>query len=272
MSGESVLTADAALAHPGVFLRETWDDLRRAPSVGWRLFRSSVQARHRRTWLGYLWLLLPTLGTTLVWVYVQARHIVSTGPTALPYPIHVLAGTVLWQVFVDALNAPLQQFGAGRQMIARMRVPPEAFLFAGVVETLFNFAVRAVVIVPLLVYFGLSLRASAAFVPIGIVALTLFGLALGIAVTPLGLLYDDVGRAITLITGLWFFLTPVLYPANGAMRWNPLTPLIETTRGWMTGTTTAPGFAVVMALTVPAVAAMWLVLRVARPHVVARLG
>lgn len=269
---ETVYSADAALRRPGRFLHDALEELLRSPAVGWRLFRSNVQARHRRTWLGYLWLVLPAIGTTLVWVYVQSRRIVTIAPTELPYPVYALAGMVLWQVFIDALNAPLQQLGAGRQVITRSRVPHEAFLVAGAIETLFNCAVRAALLVPVLFFFGVSVRVTAVLIPAGIVALALFGLALGMAIAPAGMLYEDVGRGLALVTGLWFFVTPVVYPARGVMRWNPVTPLVETTRGWLTGAVPGGGFALVVALTVPLLLAAWLLLRLARPHVVARLG
>src|SRR6185369_17918448 len=147
---ETVYTAHSDLRHPGHFVAEALHDLRRSPAVAWRLFRSNVQARHRRTWLGYLWLLLPAIGTTAAWVYVQSRHVVATAPTDLPYPLHVFAGTIFWQLFVDALNAPLQQLTASRAVITRSRVPHEAFLLAGLFETLMNCAVRVALLVPLL--------------------------------------------------------------------------------------------------------------------------
>lgn len=269
---ETVYTADAELLHPARFAAAAVRDLRQSPAVAWRLVRSNVQARHRRTWLGYLWLLLPTLGTTAVWTYVQSRRIVNIPAGEVPYPVYVLAGTILWQLFVDALNAPLQQLTTSRALITRSRVPHEALILAGFIETLFNCAVRLAVLAPVMFFFQVPVRASIALLPIGIAALALFGLALGIAVAPIGMLYDDVARAILLVTGLWFFLTPILYPARGAMRWNPLTPLVDATRGWLIGGGTDPRFVLVFALTIPLLVAAWLFVRLARPHVVARLG
>src|SRR5687768_3447043 len=127
---EIVYSSSAELQHPLRFFAEAGRDLRRSPSVAWMLFRSSVQARYRRAWLGYLWLLLPTAGTTLVWVYVQSRNLIRISPTDVPYPVYVLSGTILWQVFAEALNAPLQQLAAGRQVITRTRVPHEALILA----------------------------------------------------------------------------------------------------------------------------------------------
>jgi lipopolysaccharide transport system permease protein len=278
MMSETVYTSHSEWSRPAQFLGDAGRDLRRSLGVAWTLFMANLQARHRRSWLGALWLLLPTLGTTLVWVYVQSRGLVSVAPTGVPYPVYVLAGTILWQLFVDALNAPLQQLALGRQMITRSRVPHEALILAGVLEVLLNCAVRLLVLAPVLVFFHIPMRATLLLVPLGIAALALLGLTLGLFAAPAGMLYDDVGRGLALVTGFWFFLTPIVYaaPSWGELRFNPVTPLLDTARAWLTSGAGAPavgnGFAAVTLLTLPLLLAAWLFHRLARPHVVARLG
>jgi lipopolysaccharide transport system permease protein len=271
---ETVYSSDAELRHPARFFAEAWQDLRRSPAVGWRLFRSSMQARHRRAWLGYLWLLLPTLGTTAVWAYVRSRGLIATGRIGLPYVVYALSGTILWQVFAEALVSPLQQLTSSKQLITRSHVPHEALILAGVFETLLNCAVRLVVLGCVMVATGVSAGNEIVLLPFGIVALALLGLTLGLFAAPLGLLYDDVSRALTMVAGFWFFLTPVVYPAHtrGLMRFNPVTPLVETTRQWLTSPAPIGGFAVVTGGTAAALVLAWLVHRLARPHVAARLG
>lgn len=271
---EIVYSSQSELRHPRRFLADAFRDLRRAPAVAWRLFLSNVRARHRRSWLGYLWLLLPTIATAVIWTYIQSRRVIGIAPTPVPYAVYVLAGMVLWQVFVDALNAPLLHLATSRQLITRSRVPHEALILAGVYEVLLNCAARLLVIMPALLFFAVPLGPRALLLPIGIAALTLLGLSLGMLIAPAGLLYDDVGRAVALTTGFWFFLTPVVYPApeHGLLRLNPVTPLLETTRGWLTSTEPARGFGVVTLVALVTLFAAWLVQRVARPHTVARLG
>jgi lipopolysaccharide transport system permease protein len=270
----TVYTPRPEWSRPAHFLGDAARDLRASLPVTWTLFVANLQTRYRRSWLGALWLLLPTIGTTLVWVYVQRRGLVSIAPAAVPYPVYVLAGTIFWQVFLDALNAPLQQLTLGRQMITRSRVPHEALILAGVLEVLLNCAVRLLVLAPVLVAFHVPVHATLLLVPIGVAALTLLGLTLGLLATPAGMLYDDVGRAITLVTGFWFFLTPVVYatPSLGILRLNPVTPLLDATRAWLISGPMAGGFALVAGMTLPALLVAWLFQRVARPHVVARLG
>ena len=272
---ETVYTADPELRNPARFLASAKEDLRHTAAVAWHLFRRNVQVRYRRTWLGYVWLLLPIIATTLVWVYIHSRRIIAISPPEIPYPVHVLAGMALWQTFVDALNAPLQQLAAGRQLVTRSRVPLEALVLAGVFEALSNCAVRLLVLAAMLFAYDVRVGWDVLFAPLGIAALMLLGLALGVFLAPLGLLYDDVGRAVAMVTGLWFFLTPVIYrtPEEGLLRLNPVTPLLDTTRAWLTSSPpAADGFVLVTAAAAALLVVAWALLRLARPHVVERLG
>jgi lipopolysaccharide transport system permease protein len=272
-------TAEPQLRAPRSFAAELRRDAGVAWPVAWQLFVRRLQAGYRRNLLGYLWLVLPPLATTGVWVALNAAHVLRVGSTRVPYPLFVLAGTVLWQLFVDALNAPLAQLSASRAILTRSRIPHEAFLLAGAVEVLFNFAVRALVLLPVFVWLGGAPAASLLLAPLGVAALLLLGFAMGLLVTPLGLLYADVARALTLATGVLFFLTPVLYPLPRAgpaavLRVaNPVAPVLSTTREWLTGGAPAPaaGFVPVVAASVGALGVGWLCYRLARPHLTARL-
>lgn len=271
---ETAFSARPELAAPGRFLAAAGRDLARSPPVAWRLFRAGLRSRHRRSLLGYFWLLLPAAAATLICVYLQSRRIFSVGATDLPYAVHVLAGLVLWQTFVDALNAPLQQLWAGRTMITRSRVPHEAVLLGGLYDVALSGLIRLAALAAVLAAFGIVPAASAALVPLAMLALALLGFAFGLAAAPLGLLYDDVRHGLSLLAGFWFFLTPILYPApmSGPLLLNPVTPLLDTGRGWILAGGTGPGFFLVTGAALLLLVVAWLGYRLARPHLVARLG
>lgn len=276
---EVVYSAEPQLRTPGRLVSDLWADLRVAPSVAWRLFLHGLRAGHRQSRLGYAWLLLPPLATTATWVYLNSIRVLDVGPTETPYTVYVLTGTILWQVFAEALQSPLQQLTAARSILTKSRTPHEAPLLAGLFEVLFNLAVRAVVLLPVYVWFGLGWSLSMLLVPLGVGALLLLGFSAGLLLAPAGLLYRDVSRGLSLLLGFWFFLTPVIYPppasgpASLLVTLNPVAPLLVTTRRWLTSRVLTPerGFAQVLALSLLMFAAGWLFYRLARPHLVARL-
>jgi lipopolysaccharide transport system permease protein len=274
VSDQTIISARPQLADPRGFLRAALAELRLSIPIGWALFRANLRGRQRRSVLGYLWLLAPAAAATLICTYLQSRQIVEVGRTHLPYAAHVLAGMLLWQTFVEALNAPLQQLTSSRQMMIRSRVPHEAMILGGLFEVGLNAALRMLVLAIALVAFGVQFAPTALLVPFGAAALILLGLTFGMIALPWGLLYQDVGRAITLGTSLWFFLTPVFYRAPGAglTRFNPVTPLLDTTRSWLGPGPASAAFLPVVAASAAILLLVWLFYRIARPHVVARLG
>jgi lipopolysaccharide transport system permease protein len=275
-SRETVYDARPQLETPRLFLRDAWNDLRTSPRIAHGILRSNLRIRYRRSWLGYLWLPIPAVATMLASLYLQSRHIIGMPATRAPYAIFVFTGIVLWQVFLEAVNVPLQQLATGRQLMTRTRVPHEALILAGMLEVLVNAGIRGLLVVAALIPFGVALVPSLLLAPVGVVLLASLGLFAGLALAPLGMLYDDVGRAILIGAGFLFFLTPVLYPAQGhrLVELNPVTPLLEITRSWVLSEPhgSAAAVAIATAIAVVGLVLSWLFYRISRPHMIARLG
>ena len=265
---------------PGQLLRAMRTDLRASRGLAWRLFVRNVSARYRQTALGYLWAFLPPLATTLTFVFLNGQQVIDVGETAIPYPAFVLIGTTLWLTFVDALTAPLKLIESSREMLVKINFPREALILAAGLEVLFDLAVRSVLVVAVLVLYGIGVPPTVVLVPLGVAALIGLGIVLGLLVTPIGVLYEDVPRGLPLVTAFWMFLTPVVYPTPtdgpaALVAWlNPVTPLVVTTRDWLTtGAAELPvAFAVVALVTLALLAFGWIVYRLAMPHLIARLG
>jgi lipopolysaccharide transport system permease protein len=89
-----------------------------------------------------------------------------------------------------------------------------------------------------------------------------------------------VGRGILIITQAWFFLTPVIYPlpvdtfASGLVRLNPVSPILVSTRDWMTGGMGGLElqFALVSLITLVMLVISWMLLRLAMPHLLSRIS
>jgi lipopolysaccharide transport system permease protein len=117
-------------------------------------------------------------------------------------------------------------------------------------------------------------------IPVGVLSLVLTGTPLGLAITPLGVLYGDIGRGIPLITQFLIYLSPVVFPlattgwTGTLMRLNPLTPLILNARAWFTAQ--PPQLLGEWALTVGGSAVLlllvWMVYRLAMPILIERIS
>jgi lipopolysaccharide transport system permease protein len=255
-------------------------DLAASRQLAWRLFARDVSAQYRQSALGYLWVFIPPLVASLPFVYLNAQGVVRIGETPVPYAAYAIIGTSIWQVFADALNAPLRAVGAARSMLVQINLPREAILLSALGQVCLGFLVRLMLVVGVMAWFRQVPPVTAPLFPLGIVSLLLAGFAIGILITPLGLLYGDVQLALPIVTTVMMFLTPVLYPvpqsgiAAVIAKLNPLTPLIVSARDWLTiGTTVyAEGFVVVTTLAIVLLLLGWVGFRVAMPHLIARIG
>jgi len=255
-------------------------DLWRGRELAWRLFLRDVSAQYRQSYLGYIWAFLPPLISSLTFVFLNSQGLFSTGKTGLPYAAFAMIGTLLWQVFVDALNAPINAIQASKSMLSKINFPRESVLVAGISMVLFNFLVRLVLLIGVLVFFHVHPNAGLLFFPIAVLALILCGTSCGLAVAPLGALYGDIGRAIPLITSFWMLLTPVVYPARTSglagwlATWNPVSPLIMVARHSLTGETLSPlaPFFWVFFTSLLVLITGWIGFRIAMPHLIARMG
>lgn len=261
------------IAQPLRFLQAAWSDLRASPRIGRRLFSSGMRGRARRSLLGYLWLLIPPAAATAICVYLNSLGVIAAGKTVLPYPLHVLSGVLLWQVFAEAIHAPAQQLLSARHLISKSSLPHEALFLAGLFEVLVSTSIRTVLLTAAFwVFIGPIVPGLAFFA--GLAAIILLGFAVGVTAACWILLLEDASHLLRLATTFWFVATPIAYPAvkSGALAYNPVTPLLETARSGFTDNRLADGLVATTLAAALVLIAAWLLYRIARPHLVERLG
>jgi lipopolysaccharide transport system permease protein len=230
--------------------------------------------------LGYAWAFVPPIFTSLIWIFLQSQKVLGVGDTGMPYVVFVITGTVLWQTFVEALNSPLQMVNESKSMLTKINFPREALILAGVGQVLFNFAIRALLLVAVMLYFHVTPNASLLLVPLGVLALIGLGVSIGLFLTPIGMLYQDIGRGLGFATAAWFFLTPVIYPVPKAsfaatlIELNPVTPLLVTTREWLVigQSSMLPGFLWVSVGSLILLLFACVQYRIAMPHLISRMS
>jgi lipopolysaccharide transport system permease protein len=273
-------TPESSLASPLKMLRDMFRDLNKSRELAWRLAVRDVKAQYRQAALGILWAFILPLANTVTWVFLSKAGIVSVADTGLPYPVYVFTGTMLWAIFMDSLNAPMQQVNAARGMLAKLNFPREALILSGLYQTGFNAAIKIALLLGVLVIIGINPGWNLLFFPVGVMSLMLVGTTIGLLITPLGMLYSDVGRALPMLMQFVMYVTPVVFPmpkdgwAFTLFSLNPATPLILTARDWLTGQ--PPEFLLyflaVNLASITLLLVAWGIYRLAMPILIERMG
>ena len=277
---ETVYSPEQVLRRPGLLLREMWRDLRGSRELAWRLFVRNISAAYRQTLLGYLWAFLPPLVTTGTFLLLRSGGVFDPGDTGVPAAAFLLIGTSLWQFFVDSVNGPLKLARSSQAMLIKLNFPREALLLAGMMEAIFGFLVRSMIIAATMIGFQIAPSITLFLVPFGLLLLLMMGTIVGVLLTPIGLLYEDVSKALPMFIGFWMLLTPVVYaPAavglkGTLLKLNPVAPVLSATRDWLIigETTHTLSLVVIGAVTVIVCGFGWLLFRLAMPHIIARMG
>jgi len=239
-----------------------------------------LKAQYRQSYFGYIWLFVPVISTTVVWMFLNSTQVIQVAETPIPYPAYVMLGTMIWGVFTSAVGQPLASFQAGQSIFMKLKVPPEAFILAGMSKIVFELLIRMIVLVP--VFMALKIVPASTFwlFPVGLAAAGLIGAAIGFLMIPLGSLYSDVSRLVGTVISFGMYLTPVVYPpptsgwASTIIQWNPMTAVVMVTRDWLTlghSTFLLPFLVTTMIAAIVLFAGI-LAFRVVLPHLIERMG
>lgn len=276
----TIYTPDSSLASPGQMLRDMFRDLLASRELAWRLTVRDISAQYRQAFLGILWAFIVPLANTITWIFLSTAGIITVGATALPYPVYVLTGTLLWAIFMEAMNAPQAQTSGAAGMLAKLNFPREALLLAGIYKTLFNSGIKIALLLVTLLVVGINPGWGLLLFPLAVLSLILAGTTLGLLFTPAGMLYSDVGRIVGMGMPFLMYITPVVFPMPQSgwvkviFELNPLTPLVLTARDWLTGFSPEylGYFLVVNLLAFALLLVVWGVYRLAMPILIERMS
>lgn len=280
-STEVIHTPESRLRHPVQLIKEMGRDLLSSRDLAWRLMVRDLSSQYRQSLLGVLWAFLPPIITAAGLTLANQANVLNIAETTLPYAAYVMFSMTLWQTFVEAVTGPIQAVSSSKVMLSKINFPREALILSRLGQLGFNFAIKLILIVGLFVWFKIPITWTVLLAPVALIHLVALGTAIGLFLTPLGALYEDVTRGLTLVMGAWLFITPVIYPPPESglfatlVQLNPVTPLLVTTRELAAegGAISDPqGFWIASGIAIVGLLLSWLVYRVTMPFVIERMS
>lgn len=227
----------------GKLLKDSLGDIRTSRFLAKQLAVRDIKAQYRQSYLGILWAFITPLTTAFVWIFLNSTGTIRLSDTGIPYPVYAFSGTLIWAIIVESINSPTSSTNAARGIMSKINFPKEALIISGIYKLLFNSSVKIVILLVFIFLYGVGFHWSLLLFPFAILGAILFGTTIGLFITPIGMLYKDIAKIITIGLSLLMYATPVVYaiPKEGIMKnimeLNPFTPLILTTRDFITGAT-----------------------------------
>jgi lipopolysaccharide transport system permease protein len=277
---EITYTPESSLRHPWRLFRKMGSDLLASRDLAWRLIVRDINTQYRQSLLGIFWAFVPPIAAAAGLTLASSANVLNVGSTDIPYPAYVMFSMALWQTFTESVTGPIQAIAAAKPMLAKINFPREAIILSQLGQVLFNFGIKLILIVGLFLWFKIPVTLTAILSIVALLHMIALGTAVGLFLAPIGALYEDVSKGLTLAMGVWLFFTPVIYPIPQTggfatfVRWNPVTPLLVATRELATtGAISEPAhFWLASLVAGVGLLLAWIIYRVAMPFVIERMS
>jgi len=257
-------------------------ELWRTRELIWTLFCRDLKEQFRQSVLGYIWLIVPPLVTATAWYLLNRSGVMKIETGEQPVAQFVLVGTTLWSGFSAVITTPMDAIESGKAVFTKLDVPVEAFILAAVGRAGFNLLISSIVLVSVLLGLGVDTKLTFLLFPFAASSVLAMGFTAGMLLAPLGALYTDVRRGVSVLLGLLVFTAPVIFQVPDAgtglvaivIRNNPLTPAIALSRDvLLTGSLEWLGGTVFwLAVSLPLFLFSLVMLRISKPHIITRMG
>ncbi|MDV3000252.1 MAG: hypothetical protein N5P05_001858 [Chroococcopsis gigantea SAG 12.99] len=209
------------------------------------LVRRDLDARYKGSVLGNLWPLLNQLSQLLIYIYVfsivlKVKLNVHGLPTdsTLTFGLWLFAGFLPWFAFSTGLMqsavSVISQPNLVKKVVFPLALLPLVTILSSFIESAFGLA-TLIIFVALITH---KLQLTMALLPLVWIPQLLFTAGIGYIVAALSVFLRDVPQTLTVILNVWFYLTPIIYPASSIpktfrfwINWfNPMTAFSEVYR------------------------------------------
>lgn len=228
-------------AHP-ISLRSLLGSLWSHRQLISQMTRREVVGRYKGSVMGLLWSFLNPVLMLVIYTFVfsvvfKARW--GDGhETKSQFAIMLFTGMIVHALFSDILNRAPTLILNNANYVKKVVFPLETLVAVVAGSALFHALVSLLVLVAAIVVLQGQLAWTVVLTPIVLAPLLVLALGTGWLVASLGVFLRDVGQVVGVLTTVLLFLSPVFFPISAIpeflqpwMRANPLTFIIEQTRG-----------------------------------------
>jgi lipopolysaccharide transport system permease protein len=180
----------------------------------WRLIVSNISGQFKQSYIGYIWIALPPVASTLVFSLLRMAKVVNVpmAEGAMPYTLFALLGTTLWGFFSQiTLSATGSVSGSGN-LVSKVYFPREVLVLASVGNSMVHLTIRLLVLMLTFLLFQYTPHWQVIFFPLFLLPMILLGVGVGLLMAPLNTVMPDVGRIMGFIFQFGMFLAPTVYP------------------------------------------------------------
>ncbi len=175
------------------------------------LVMRDIKVRYKRSFLGFVWVMLNPLLMMLIlnMVFSEVFRITTKNYTA-----YLLSGIILWNFFSQSTSTAVISLTGNSNLIKKIYVPKAVFPLSVVLSAIINFGFS---LIPLFVIFlitGTEVGSHVYLLPLTFILVGLFSYGVSLALSTLTVFFHDIIYIYDVLLLGWMYLTPIFYPES----------------------------------------------------------
>lgn len=204
----------------------------------WQLTLRDIRIRYKQAVMGFLWALFMPMLIVGAGLIVRLAIADSAAPGFDFSGIGAIAARgVLWSTFAAAVGFGTASLVGNAVLVSKIYFPREVLPVAAVLSNAFDGLIGGAVVALIAPFLGAQATFALFWVPVLLVLLLLFAVAVSLAFSAANLFFRDVKYIVQAVLTVGVLFTPVFYTSSdlgvtGArlIAYNPLTPVLEGVR------------------------------------------
>jgi ABC-type polysaccharide/polyol phosphate export permease len=200
------------------------------------LAERDLRVRYKQAVLGVAWALIAPLAMMIAFTLIFTKF-TKTNTHGAPYALFSYLGLLPWTFFSSAVLVGGLSLVNNVPLLNKLYCPREVFPLAAIGDALADLIIASVVLLLLFPLLGFTPKATSFYVPLLLVVMFIFTIAVTVAVSAIVVFMRDLRLVLPLVIQLGLFVTPVVYGADAVAKStlglvaysivNPLVPVID---------------------------------------------
>ena len=210
-------------------LRGIWEYRELLLFLAWR----DLKTRYAQTTIGFAWAIVQPVAMMLLFTLVFSNF-AKLPSDGVPYPLFVYAALLPWGYFSRSLDKSSFSMVAEGNLITKVYFPRIIVPISATLVGMIDFAIAFLLLLGMMAFYGVMPSWEGLLIPLFLLLIMLTSLAVSLWLAALFVRFRDIAAAMPLLTQLWMFASPVVYPASMVpeqWRWlynlNPMVGVIE---------------------------------------------
>lgn len=184
----------------------------------WNLSLRELRTKYRRSFMGWTWSLLNPIATVAIYSFVFGRVFQADAPQSenasiKSFALYMLVAVLPWGFFGLVTNLGMTALSGNASLVRKVAFPRETLVFSQSLFALVQHSIEMALLVVVMFAAGSPIFPHLPLVVVYMACLSMFATGIGLLLSVVNVYFRDLQYLWTVLLQMWFFATPIVYPA-----------------------------------------------------------